>query len=97
MCAMASGTVLKTRFTGFMFGCGRCCTVSRNITSIYIRPEYRGTGIGSELIRLFKEYCRDNDCGEINVTFADGNTRGEEFYRTQGFEELTRTFKLEVK
>ncbi len=67
------------------------------LQNIYIRPEYRGTGIGSELIRLFKEYCRDNDCGEINVTFADGNTRGEEFYRTQGFEELTRTFKLEVK
>ena len=63
-----------------------------NLINIYISPEYRGKGIGTKLIDLFKEYCKENRCNNITVTFYEKNVSAEKFYSKHGFGCQSKTY-----
>ena len=49
------------------------------LKNIYISPEYRGCGIGNKFITLFKNYCREKNCYNLNVTFYEENISADFF------------------
>jgi len=47
----------------------------------YIRPEYRGKGIGRELLIRVSECCRGNNISCVHVDFETANLYGNKFWR----------------
>ena len=66
------------------------------LQNIYIEPKYRGAGVGSEFVKLFKQYCQDNNCFRISVSFMEDNLNAERFYQSKGFEKSTKTYKCKI-
>lgn len=55
------------------------------LSNVFVLSEYRKYGIGSEFIKQFKEYCKENMCESINVTFYCNNEEARRFYKKHGF------------
>ena len=51
------------------------------IDSIYIRPEYRGNGIGEKLMSEAMHWLEQQEWKEINIYIAEGNEGAIDFYR----------------
>ena len=62
------------------------------LKNIFVDSKFRGIGIGKCLIGHFKEYCKNNNCHNISVTFIEKNFDAEKFYKSQGFNEQTKTY-----
>jgi ribosomal protein S18 acetylase RimI-like enzyme len=54
------------------------------LDDLYVKAEYRGKGIGEELIKHLWEIARESDCGRIDWTVAVNNARGIKFYERMG-------------
>ncbi|XMB86566.1 GNAT family N-acetyltransferase [Mycoplasmatota bacterium WC44] len=65
------------------------------VDSIYIDPEYRGFGIGDELMRKALLFFEENKAKKILLGIAVGNEEVLEFYNKYGFK--PRTIILEKK
>ena len=46
----------------------------------YIRPEYRGKGVGTDLLRSICEYCHKNDKSFLHVSFETANPDAIRFW-----------------
>jgi ribosomal protein S18 acetylase RimI-like enzyme len=57
------------------------------IDSIYINEEYRGKGVGKELILLALKWLENLKCETIRVSIAEGNEAVFDFYKKLGFAE----------
>ncbi|WP_238384658.1 GNAT family N-acetyltransferase [Segeticoccus rhizosphaerae] len=56
---------------------------------LYVLPEHQAKGVGSRLIEaVMAKAAEDHD--EIQLSYIDGNTDAERFYRAKGFVEFTR-------
>jgi diamine N-acetyltransferase len=55
------------------------------IESLYVLPEYRGSGIGEALARDVVEWCESNGAAAMQVRVAAGNEAAHGFYRRLGF------------
>ena len=66
------------------------------IDNMIVKDEYRGSGIGKELINNFKEYCKSNGINNIKVMASYKNRNAVEFYHKNGFEEL-HAGKISIK
>lgn len=53
---------------------------------LYVRPEYRGRGIGSELIGSVIRFAQNEKCRLLRWQVADWNTRAIAFYKKLGAE-----------
>lgn len=51
---------------------------------LYLEPEYRGLGIGEEIMQKLKEIARQNTCVNIQWQTPDFNTRAIGFYERVG-------------
>ncbi len=47
----------------------------------YIKPEYRSKGIGSRLLRVIGDYCRQNNISTVHVDFETSNPFANKFWR----------------
>ena len=67
------------------------------IDNMFIAEKYRRSGLGSELIKEFKNYCIGKGIEEIKVTASAKNSNAINFYKKNGFEdfEVTLKFKLD--
>jgi ribosomal protein S18 acetylase RimI-like enzyme len=57
------------------------------IDELVVSQEYRGSGIGRELIQAVIEKCRSIGCCEVEVSTEKSNTRARRFYKSCGFNE----------
>jgi GNAT superfamily N-acetyltransferase len=55
------------------------------LRSMYVRPQYRDSGLGSELVQRFLAWARDHGAQRVSVTAYAGNIAAMRFYQRQGF------------
>ena len=55
------------------------------LESMFILAEYRGSGVGSELISRFRSWCQAHDVERLTVTAYAANQRAIAFYKRHGF------------
>jgi ribosomal protein S18 acetylase RimI-like enzyme len=56
---------------------------------LYVLPEYQGRAIGSALMESVVARARD-EYPQIRLSYLEGNTAAEAFYRSKGFVEIGR-------
>jgi GNAT superfamily N-acetyltransferase len=56
---------------------------------LYVLPEHQGRGIGSALMESVVAAAR-GEHSQIRLSYLDGNTSAEGFYRSKGFVEISR-------
>jgi GNAT superfamily N-acetyltransferase len=56
---------------------------------LYVLPEHQGGGIGSALMESVVAAAR-GEHSQIRLSYLDGNTSAEGFYRNKGFVEISR-------
>ncbi|XP_015992555.2 diamine acetyltransferase 2 isoform X1 [Rousettus aegyptiacus] len=63
----------------------------RNIylEDIYVKPEYRGQGIGSKIIKKVAEVALDKGCSQFRLAVLDWNKRAMDLYKALGAQDLT--------
>lgn len=67
------------------------------LEDLFVRPEYRGGGVGKGLLRRLSEIALENGCGRLEWSCLDWNTPSVAFYRSLGataMDEWT-TFRLD--
>lgn len=55
------------------------------LEDMVVRPEYRGTGAGSRLIRAALEFARTAGCMRVTLLTDQGNIAAQRFYQRHGF------------
>lgn len=54
------------------------------IEDLYVREQFRGCGIGIELMKAAKKIAAENDCEHIELKCSDWNTSSAAFYERIG-------------
>lgn len=55
------------------------------ICNLYVKPKYRGNGIGTALINRVKEYAKENSFSKICLGVEESEFRNVKLYNTLGF------------
>ncbi len=55
---------------------------------VYVRPEHRGAGVGTALMREFAQRVRDQDVDHVTLDVDTTNESGRDFWRRLGFGEF---------
>ncbi len=63
------------------------------LSDIVIHPEYRGRGVGTELINSVKQWARDRNLSYVELSVIHENTGAIELYRRQGFDCVNYTMR----
>ncbi|WP_171238812.1 GNAT family N-acetyltransferase [Ruegeria sp. HKCCA5763] len=58
------------------------------IVTFYVQPRHHGKGIGSALLQLATDHCRDKGQGEIWLTTNSENAPAIDFYLSKGFRQV---------
>jgi GNAT superfamily N-acetyltransferase len=69
---------------------GRCA----ELESVHVHPDYRGTGVGTALVRHAVERARALGCYRVQLTSDGGRPDAHRFYERQGFTPSHVGFKL---
>lgn len=64
-----------------------------DLETMYLQPEYRGEGIGTELMEEFKDWAQKQDADRLRVEASAQNTGAIEFYQENGFEDYSVTLE----
>ena len=59
-----------------------------HLEDLFIKPEYRGRGLGQALLRHLAQLALARGCGRFEWTVLDWNTSAIEFYRANGAQVL---------
>ncbi|XP_078739002.1 thialysine N-epsilon-acetyltransferase-like [Lampetra fluviatilis] len=62
---------------------------SSHLEDLYVTTEFRGRGIGKELLRRVAEVCRLNGCTRLSLSVLDWNVAAMDLYRARGASDLT--------
>lgn len=63
---------------------------SMYINTLWISPEYRGTGLADAFIDLANEWARSSGLDRLSLHVWEENARAVKFYRRNGFEQTKR-------
>ncbi len=68
------------------------------IEGLYLEQEYRGKGLGKEIIKVLLDWCKEKEFSELAVDTELENIKAQKFYLSAGFEETYRIveFKIDV-
>lgn len=66
------------------------------IDELVVAREYRGRGIGGQLVLSAVQECKRLGCCEVEVSSEKTNTRAKDFYRKCGFEEKGLLFEADL-
>lgn len=67
------------------------------LEGLYLKPEYRGRGLGKEAMRLVMDWCRDKGFSELATDAELENLRAQKFYSMLGFEETDRVVEYRIQ
>ena len=57
------------------------------VQSVYVMPQYRGTGIYKAMYAQVKEMAREEQVSQVRLYVDKGNTRAQEVYKKLGMDE----------
>ncbi len=60
------------------------CRPSLYVEDLYVRPAYRGRGIGNALLQSLERQARERGCGRLEWAVLDWNRSAIDFYRRFG-------------
>ena len=61
--------------------------ISGYILDVYVESEYRGTGIGKQLMEEMEKYFKEKKCTMVSFRVFKPNESAHEFYKTLGYED----------
>ena len=62
------------------------------LEDIFVLPDFRGRGIGSALLQRCIELARERDCGRVEWTCLDWNTRAQCVYENLGARRMSEWY-----
>jgi len=66
------------------------------IDELVVAEEYRGKGVGKQLVLAIIEKCRQLGCCEVEVSTEKTNLKARKFYKKCGFEERGMLFEVDL-
>lgn len=60
------------------------CKAGIYLEDLYVKPEYRGSGLGKALFKEVAKIGKDEGCGRMEWVALDWNTPALDFYKSQG-------------
>lgn len=67
-----------------------------NLEVIYIKPEFRGRGLSSELIHACIDWAKENNIHKIKTEIFAKNTASKIAFEKQGFEQYLHIYSLDI-
>ena len=67
-----------------------------DLVSMYVMPDARGQGVGSQLVGGFVAWARDRGASQLRVTAYTANEGAIRFYQRHGFAPLETTFAVDL-
>lgn len=92
--AETRNTVVGTLQISLIPGLSRLGMWRAMLENIFVSPDQRGSGVGTELVNWAIEQCRQAGCGMIQLTSNKQRLDAHRFYRKLGFEATHEGFKL---
>lgn len=66
------------------------------IESMYLEPEYRGKGIGTQFVEKLRDWAVENNADRLRAEASAGNKAGIKFYRNKGLEDYSLTLEEDL-
>lgn len=66
------------------------------LENMFVSDECRGQGIGTELVKKFKDWCKEKDIQKISVIASFKNRAGIGFYKKQGFQDYDVILEMDL-
>lgn len=66
------------------------------LEDVYVDENYRGQGVGSELVKKVIEMAKEKNCYKIIATSRTSRAKVHEFYKRLGFEEYGVEFRINL-
>lgn len=68
--------------------------ITSYLDDFYVRPEYRGKGIGTAALAAFEQISRDGGCCIFHLEVEAANEKARDFYLKNGFEDTHRALLI---
>ncbi|KAF7667382.1 hypothetical protein LDENG_00066790 [Lucifuga dentata] len=59
------------------------------LEDLYVMPEFRGKGIGKNLLSKVAQVAKEKHCARLQMSVLDWNTPSRDFYAAKGAQDLT--------
>lgn len=67
------------------------------VENIFVKPDYRSSGVGKELITAFRAWCMEHGAKRMMVSAYADNDRSINFYKSAGFLPYSLQLEMDVK
>ncbi len=90
--SIRAGRVTVAELDGEVVGIAAAGMHEKHLTlwKLYVLPEHQGKAIGSALLQAVEDRARADNHPDIRLSYLDGSTGAERFYRSKGFVETGR-------
>lgn len=90
--AKDQGKIWLVAVEGQIVGCGNCYVADPakaigKISKIYLLPEFRGKGLGTQLVQKMETYLGSIGCKYVSLQVFGPNETARQFYKKTGFKE----------
>lgn len=82
--------------TGLWFCTRHYSGKSVELDHVYIKPEFRGKGLGKKFMNWIHDYCKEKGCESIELNTYVQNYPSHKFYYNDGFEILGYHFLKKI-